>query len=89
MQLNTLRATVLNKATNADWIPPRNFLTEVGNNLPRMAVNDPLREWWSEMTMAYLQGSEGPTRKTRAANQIFLLAARPSHKDVDDLDLDF
>ena len=87
MELNELRRVVLQSATDSDFVPTRSFLSEVGDRLPEMPLKCPLRDWWSEMTMAYLRGTEGPTRKTRAANQLFLLAARPSHKDADDLDL--
>ena len=89
MELHELRKLVLFFATDKDFVPIRDLLTQVGNKLPEMPLNCPLRTWWSEMTLSYLRGEETPSTSTRNANQMFLLAAKPSHKDADDLNLDF
>lgn len=80
---------MIRSAKDKEFVPTRSFLSEVGDRLPEMPVKDHLRDWWSAMTLAYLRGEETPSTKTRDANQLFLLAAKPLLPDADDLNLDF
>ena len=84
-----LIANVLIAAANKEWVPSRSMLDEISKHFTKLPINHPIRDWWSAHLMSYLNGHDGPTNKTRAANQLLMFEARPEMKDAEDWALDW
>lgn len=87
--MDELKTKVVKQAENKDWVPSRELLDEVGHQLPVLPIKDPLRDWWVTMVLWFMNGQDEPTRKTRGANQLLLLAERPQEPDKNDWKLDW